>query len=247
MRLFLTSSPCTEGAPDGVDLPFLWREENGFARRLMESLPAAGRAVMIAAWPEDHERNDRMAWEFAEATRFAGFGLSGMTMVDSRNGRQLPRLLQDCALVLLSGGHVPTQNRFFQRIGLREALRGFDGTVVGISAGTMNAASCVYAQPEEAGEALDPGFQRFLPGLGLTDFQILPHLNRERYSRVDGLRLFEDISIPDSAGHRFYALPDGSYILQEHGSALLCGEAWLLENASMTFLQPDGAESALPC
>jgi len=31
----------------------------------------------------------------------------------------------------------------------------------------MNCADTVYAQPEEPGEAVDPDYQRFIPGLGL--------------------------------------------------------------------------------
>lgn len=33
----------------------------------------------------------------------------------------------------------------------------------------MNCADTVYAQPEEPGEAVDPDYQRFIPGLGADD------------------------------------------------------------------------------
>ena len=59
-------------------------------------------------------------------------------MLDGRNGEQCAALVAGADLLILAGGHVPTQNRFFQDIALRERLAGFDGVVMGISAGTMN-------------------------------------------------------------------------------------------------------------
>ena len=41
----------------------------------------------------------------------------------------------------------------------------------------MNCAQIVYAQPELEGEAIDPKYERFLEGLNLTKFQILPQNN----------------------------------------------------------------------
>ena len=107
---------------------------------------------------------------------------------------------------------------------IRTSFRCF-GVVLGISAGSMNMAEVVYAQPEEPGES-GPDYQRFLPGLGLTDIQICPHYQKVRDYRVDGLRLFEDITYPDSMGNCFYALPDGSYVYQDENQCLLCGEGY---------------------
>ena len=77
-------------------------------------------------------------------------------------------------LIILAGGHVPTQNAFFQDIGLRKLIKDYQGVVLGISAGTMNAADRVYIQPEEPGETV-PEFQRFGEGLGITRINVLPH------------------------------------------------------------------------
>ena len=91
---------------------------------------------------------------------------------------------------------------------------------MGISAGSMNCARTVYAQPEMPGEAADPAYQRFIPGLGLTDYNVLPHYNAVESDVIDGLRLMEDITYPDSAGRTFYAIVDGSYLFQTQS----CGE-----------------------
>ena len=234
MKLFLTSSPCDDEGGHAIGLPFVFREDNGFAARLRKRLPEGVLGVMLAAYPDDHERNDAMAGDFAAAFEALGRPLSDMLMLDSRMGRKaIARAVSESGVVLLSGGHVPTQNAWFSAIGLREALRDYGGVIMGISAGSMNCCATVYAQPEEPGEAVDPNYRRFIPGLALTDVMILPHYQMVKDNRVDGLRLFEDISVPDSRGRVFYAIPDGSYVLQENGRAVLCGEGWELRDGQM--------------
>ena len=96
----------------------------------------------------------------------------------------------------------------------------------------MNAADVVYVQPELPGES-DPAFPRFTQGLGLTEFMLLPHVQEVRHDILDGKRLFEDLTFPDSMGHVFCALEDGSYLLIENGSTTLCGAAWVISNGTM--------------
>ena len=57
---------------------------------------------------------------------------------------------------------------------------------------------------------------------------------------MDGLRLFEDITYPDSVGNCFYALPDGSFIYQDEHSILLCGEGYRICDGVMTQLTENG-------
>ena len=114
------------------------------------------------------------------------------------------------------------------------AVTDFDGIIIGISAGTMNAADTVYAQPELAGEAVDPAYRKFLTGLGLTDINICPHYQMLKDSILDGMRLFDDITYADSRGRRFLALPDGSYVLIRDGKAEVWGEAWQIADGKLT-------------
>ena len=129
--------------------------------------------------------------------------------------------------------------------GFREKMRRFGGIVMGISAGTMNCADDVYAQPELPGESIDPGYVRHLEGLGLTRLNILPHYQAVRDSRLDGKRLFEDITFADSMGQSFLVLPDGSYVLGENGHETLYGEAWRLADGRMEKICRDGQTLAL--
>lgn len=77
----------------------------------------------------------------------------------------------------------------------------------------MNCADMVYASPELDGEALDPAFKRWIPGLGLTRVNIFPHFEMLKDDILDGLRVIEDITYADSMGQEILALNDGSYIV----------------------------------
>ena len=129
--------------------------------------------------------------------------------------------------------------------GLRSLLRDRPGVLMGISAGTMNSADTIYAQPERPGEAVSPEYRRFLPGLGLTETMVLPHYQMVKDDVLDGLRLFADITLPDSLGRTFYAIPDGSYLLIEDGRETLRGEAYEIRDGRMRPVSAVGGELCL--
>jgi dipeptidase E len=110
---------------------------------------------------------------------------------------------------------------------------------MGISAGSMNAANMAYMQPECPGES-HPSFRRFAPGLGLTGINVCPHYQKVYDMILDDKRLFEEITYPDSMGHTFYALPDGSYFYIDEDQTLLCGKAWRIRNGIIEKLSVDG-------
>jgi len=83
------------------------------------------------------------------------------------------------------------------------------------------------------GESIDPDFRRFVPGLGLTDVQLLPHYQQVKDWTLDGKRLFEDITYADSIGHVFYALVDGSYLYAKDGQEWLMGESWRIADGKL--------------
>jgi len=104
----------------------------------------------------------------------------------------------------------------------------------------MNMPGIVYVQPEEDGESIDPEYQRFAPGLGLTHVNICPHYQKVKDRMLDGQRLFEDITYGDSYGNTFYALPDNSYFYQDEDGLLLCGQAWRIRDGILELLTVDG-------
>ena len=125
----------------------------------------------------------------------------------------------------------------------RGLFHNYHGIVLGVSAGSMNAAHIVYAAPEEPGEAADPHYSRWMNGLGLTETRILPHYQFIRDHVLDGQKM-EDIALADSKKRHFLALPDGSYILCADGSEALYGRGWYFADGMMEEINED--EDVLP-
>ena len=236
MIAFITSSPFRED----VDRP-TFSNENGFVERIRAVLPRDVRCLFICADPNAHEFTCRIGADIFMAFAHAGIHFSIYRVLDGSNAHRAAQWVQDSDLIVLAGGHVPTQNAFFQRIGLARLLHGFDGVVMGISAGSMNCAETVYCQPEEPGESA-PEFPRFLPGLGLTGVQILPHYQKVKDYILDGKRLYEEITFADSMGHTFYVLPDCSYVVDDGRQAVLYGEGYRICNGVMEWLTAHGEQ-----
>lgn len=234
MTLFLTSSPFIDGADRAI-----LSNANEFIDRIKEALPPYPRMLYICSSPEDRDATCHYGADTFTAFAEAGIVCSSYAVLDGFNADHAVELVENSDFIVLCGGHVPTQNEFFREISLRELLEGYSGVIMGISAGSMNAPDMVYVQPEAPGES-DPDFPRFAPGLGLTSVNILPHYQKVKNAFLDGKRLFEDITYPDSMGHTFFALPDGSYFYQDDEQLLLCGKAYRLKNGILELLTLDG-------
>ena len=234
MIAFITSSPYVDGADRAI-----LNDANDFTVRLREALPPNPRALFVCSDPEAHDLTCHFGADTVAAFSLAGMAFSSYAVLDGSNAEDADFLIENSDFIIFAGGHVPTQNAFFQELGLREKLEGFEGAVMGISAGSMNLADMVYVQPEEEGESA-PDFPRFAPGLGITGVNILPHYQKVKDNVLDGLRLFEDITYADSMGSTFFALPDGSYFYQDEEGLLLCGEGYRLQDGILEQLTRNG-------
>ena len=230
MTLFVTSSPFIEGAPRAI-----LSNANGFIDRIRGCLPANPSVVFVCSDPKDHEGTCQFAAITTAAFAEAGIAFGSYQVLDGTTVHKAYGMIAHCDFVVLSGGHVPTQNAFFRKIRLRHLLHNFQGTVMGISAGSMNMAGTVYVQPEEPGESA-PEFRRFAPGLALTPVNILPHYQKAKDYIIDGKRLYEDVTFADSMGHEFFMLPDNSYFFQDKDGLLLCGRGYRLKDGIMELL-----------
>ena len=152
MTLFVTSSPYI----DGVD-PATLSDQNDFIDRIRSVLPENPNVVFVCSDPDDHAGTCTFASITAAAFAQVGIHFASYQVLDGTNAHRAYAMISHSDFVVLSGGHVPTQNSFFRRIRLRHILKNYRGTVMGISAGSMNCADVVYVQPEEEGES-DPEF-----------------------------------------------------------------------------------------
>lgn len=206
MRYYLLSS-LVDYTKMELHNEYCWIED------LLEHLSFPCHALLVASSPDDIDKTRHYAQEIVDVMEKHGLSLSGFDILDRNSACCTKELVDKADLIIAMGGHVPTQNSFFQEIDLKKHLQEFRGIWIGSSAGSMNSATLVYAQPELEGEVIDPTYQRFVPGLGLTEKMILPHYSSWKNDVIDGFRLLEDITYPDSQGHTFYLMEDGSYVL----------------------------------
>ncbi|WP_459129938.1 DUF1905 domain-containing protein [Guggenheimella bovis] len=231
MRGFFTSSLSQEESKD-------FNPKNDFVKRLKETLKSPAVVTYIASDPESYEITDSYAYPLFDSLRHIDVELLDAHVLDERTKERAKEFVQSSDILILAGGYVPTEHAFFQSIDLKKLLEGFDGVILATSAGSMNSAKIVYNQPEYEDD-LDQT-ERFFKGLGLIESNILPHYHEAKGTVLKGLRLYEDITLKDSLGKRFYALPDGSYIEAFDGREILRGESYLITDGKMEQLLSDG-------
>ncbi len=229
MKAILTSSLGGQIKIDGKRLPAKLSETNGFLMRIQGVWKNDSKVMIISGSPAYYDKNDSILFCLKGAFSLSNLSASEVLMCDERNKEIIERL-PEMDVLILAGGHVPTQNSFMKTIELKERLQDWDGLLIAWSAGSMNCAEMVYAGPEFPGEAIDPNYQRWISGLGITKTNIFPHFDALRDEILDGMRLIEDITYADSMGHEIIALNNGSFIVKDNGTEMLYGEAYSIKN-----------------
>ena len=193
--------------------------------------------LFVASAEDDYEVTDM----YAKVT-FESFNLTlpfkNYNILDGRTEDKIDELISSADLIFLCGGHVPTQNKFFNNINLREKIKNTSALIIGGSAGSMNMSDNVYCPPEIDGEAIDKNFKKIYKGLGLTNINIFPHLDDIKDDLVDGINVFKEIVLPDSYKYDIYAFNDGTYILIDDKNYLY-GEAYLLKDGNINKINED--------
>ena len=229
MKTIMASALGGQIKVDGKRVPTKLMEDNGLLEMIRSSWEDGSKVLIFSGSPEDPDRNDSILNVLKESFSLSGLEVSEFLICDERNKDIADRIPEMDALIL-AGGHVPTQNAFLKTLRLKEKLQDWDGLLIAWSAGSMNCAETVYAGPELPGEALDPDFQRWISGLGITKTNIFPHFEELKDDVLDGMRLIEDITYADSMGHEIIALNNGSYIVSEGGVETLYGEAYRIKD-----------------
>lgn len=232
-KLFLTSSLGTNIKVNEERIPCIMDNSNHMIEVLKKTLDKQNKLVIISSDPDNVLLNDLYHRINKESFYLSGFSFSEIITIDNRNKNDLKNLIKDADLIILSGGHVPTQNKWFHDINLKDVLQSYHGVILGISAGSMNCADIVYSPPESDGEAGDVNYKRFLNGLSLTDINIIPHFDEVKEELVDGINVFEKIILPDSENKTFYGLNDGSFIEIDKDQMIIHGECFIIKNKAV--------------
>lgn len=228
--LFLTSYPFIFTYQQGIFINGGLNKANKLEENLKKYWKNNSRILYITSDPCDVDENESILESIKNELVNTSLTFQSIELCDGTNPNQN---LKDYDVIILGGGHVPTQNKFFESINLKQKIKDFEGIIIGISAGSMNSADIVYAQPELEGEAIDPNYKRFLKGLNLTKVQVLPHYYSIKDEKLDGKRIIEDITYDDSVNNCFYILPDGSYIIQTVKDIFLFGEGFIIKDKKM--------------
>lgn len=229
--IFLTSDIGASVKIDGVRHACPMDNSNGLVKQIKESVKNFDNFVFIVSNPAC-ETNDMYANVTFESFKMSGVGFKNLIVVDNRNKQNIEKIIKAADFVFLSGGHTPTQNQFCKEMNLAKLLKAYNGVVMGQSAGSMNLAKRVYNYPESLDELDDP---KFMDGLDLTNFTIIPHFNLEKGNeQVDeGIDLMNDYLKKDSHTLPFYCLTNGSHIKISNGNAKFYGQIYLMQNGKI--------------
>lgn len=213
------------------EIPVALDDENGILTDISRYLPrSGGRIVLVANRPDDPGGNDAKLDIIRESFALGGFDLERADVLDDRNAIAARQLIDRAQLVILRGGKCLCQNAFLRAIGLREILNTHRGLTVGVSAGAMNLCSTVANFPEELGDIDEP---RFFDGLGLYEGSIIPHFDGEKCAYQFDCGDFDvarEYILPMSRERELTAIPNGSYIMLEHGKTTVHGTAYTVNN-----------------
>lgn len=223
---------------EGKKVAHIIDNTNGILDLIKKLTPKQENFVLVASSAYNYDATDiyaKLTFKAFEMT----YPFQNYTILDGRTKDKAPMLIQNADLIFLCGGHVPTQNQFFQDINLEKYINQANALIIGQSAGSMNCAEIVYAQPELEGESIDPNYKKYLKGLGLTNISILPHFEQCINCTVDGKNIFKEISIPDSKIKPFIAYSDGAFIYDNGNTQYIYGKAYLFNNGSYQQISDD--------
>lgn len=238
--LFLTSSINTNIEDEnGNKIPIKFENKNHILDNFKKVINKYDNFLYVASNPTDYTNTDLYS-----NVVFKSFDLTlpfkSYQVLDNRNIKDAKELVLNADFIYLAGGHVPTQNKFFNDINLNDLLKENNNVVIcGVSAGSMNASKIVYSPPEEDGEAIDKNYNRYLNGLGLINISINPHYQDDETLILDNLDVKKDILLPDSKKRLFFAYPDGTYILKKDNKVMLYGLSYLFENRKCYMFSDD--------
>ena len=177
-------------------------EKNDFLFNLKSAILNYNKFVLVSSNPDEYEKNDKYLEFDRKLFELSGIKFSEYIVLDNRNISKINEVLNNCSLVLLSGGDTYIQNMFFNSISLKKYLK--DMVIIGLSAGAINMAESVYNSPESED---DLKYDSVLKGLGLTNINVEPHFDIENENRIQMSSILNE-----SYKRTIYGIPDGSYI-----------------------------------
>lgn len=217
---------------------------NEFVTNLKKHAPKVKKICFIASNPNGHQKSKLYSDIIKESFIIDGFETSESVIIDYEFKGNIRQEILSSDLVFLLGGHVPSQNAFIKEIGLKGILDDYKGVVVGQSAGGMNMSRVVYIQPECEEEMLDKNFKKIDTGLGLSEYVVMPHMNRAHTDELLGVTAYQ-MCLKDSEFIPHIGIVDCGYILLDENGAELYGESYLFDKNNCEKIISNGESISL--
>lgn len=213
-------------------------KSNKFEENLTKMLKKCDNFLFICNNPKNFWHGRRNAKLMFKGLSNANLPFKKYKVLSNFTKKNSTKLIKEADLIFIQGGKLEGQLDFLNEINFNENIKSSSAVICGKSAGAMNLQKDVYQYPEEVSEI---GCKKWLKGLGMVDVVIIPHFNTENGNKYNfcNLNLIDEYFIPDSKGHKIYALEEGSYILSKDGKNLIYGNAYLFENGIMTKICED--------
>lgn len=232
MILFLTSMLNTRiKDKDGNKTTIPLENINGVLDNIKKYLSGTNRIVYVANDPNNVIENEERIKNTIDSFSLSNLNFNEKILLDARNKKDAKNIILGANIVILSGGKILCQNKFFRSIRLKKILKHFNGIVIGISAGTMNLCKTVFNFPEEKADIKE---RKWVKGLGFYDKIIIPHFDGETNTyqiECEEIDVAGDYILPASHKKEFLGIPNGSYILIDNNKNVsFFGEMYAIAN-----------------
>ncbi len=178
-------------------------------------------AFVASEFEEIYEKTDWYCDYFLKMFAKWGITFECVKVVDGRMSAKLAQTtIKEADVIWLSGGDTPKQYTYLNSYGLLPCIRQHKGIIIGMSAGSINMAKTAIC-------TLTCGHnkQEIYEGLGLVDFSIEPHLDKENIS-TELLELSETYQI--------YGMCDNSAIICKENKTSYLGDVFLIDKQKVT-------------
>ena len=232
MNLFLVSDSVISVRKNEQKIAVKLDKNNKFLKNLKKYCQIATNFVFVCNDPTTFEDNDSSANFIFKALVKNKFNVQNCIVLDNRNKQMSQQILQQANIVYLQGGVIESQNNFLKGIDFVKNINQ-SATIIGKSAGAMHLCKTVYNYPERPEDLSNP---KWYTGLGYVDLILIPHYNKKTGNDyVDPtINILSNYYLPDSYKNTFYALPNGSYILYTANEFSVYGEAYVINNGTVT-------------
>jgi dipeptidase E len=204
-----------------------------FVRELKEYSKVNKKFAFVASSFENHARTEKYCAYILDLFKKIGVIFEEINIIDYHVSKEdAEQIILKTDVVWLSGGDTLMQMKYFNEYNLREILNRYDGTIIGMSAGSINMADKVVLPRDKEDNVPELSVYK---GLGLVSINIEPHLDFNRKEHIEDIKNASRLA-------PIYGIYDGSFILVAGDKVEVFGDYCIFENESVSFYNIEDKE-----